>query len=54
VPFNPASVVPTAVGAATISFTDGNTGTFAYTLNGVSQTKAVTRQVFGSPGTICQ
>jgi hypothetical protein len=53
VPFNPASVVPTQVGAVTISFTDGNTGTFAYTVNSVSQSKAVTRQVFGSPGTIC-
>ncbi len=54
VPFNPASVVPTAVGTATLSFTDGNTGTFAYTVNGVSQTKAVTREVFSGTGTICQ
>jgi hypothetical protein len=53
VPFNPASVVPTAVGMATLSFTDGNTGSFAYTVNGVSQTKAVTREIFSSAGTIC-
>jgi hypothetical protein len=54
VPFNPASVVPTAVGTAMLSFTDGNTGTFAYTVNGVSQTKAVTREIFNGAGTICQ
>jgi hypothetical protein len=53
VPFNPLSVVATAVGTATLSFTDGTTGTFAYTVNGVSQTKAVTREVFTSPGTVC-
>ncbi|HUH91956.1 MAG TPA: hypothetical protein VL742_02275 [Casimicrobiaceae bacterium] len=53
VPFNPASVTPTAVGTATLTFTDGNTGRFAYTVNGVSQAKAITRQVFGS-GTTCQ
>ena len=51
--FNPANVVATAVGTATLSFTDGNTGTFAYTVNGVSQAKAVTREVFTNPGTIC-
>jgi len=54
VPFNPASVVPTAVGMATLSFTNGNAGTFAYTVNGVPQTKAVTREVFSGTGTICQ
>jgi hypothetical protein len=54
VPFNPASVVPTAVGAATLSFSDGNTGTFTYTVNGVSQAKAITREVFSGSGTICQ
>ena len=54
VPFNPASAVPTAVGTATLSFADGNMGTFAYTVNGVSQTKAVTREIFSGGGTICQ
>ena len=54
VPFNPANVVATAVGTATLSFTDGTTGTFAYTVNGISQTKAVTREVFANPGTVCQ
>ena len=47
VPFNPALVVPTAVGTGTLTFTDAANGTFAYTVNGVSQTKAITREVFG-------
>ena len=41
-------------GSATLTFTDGNTGTFAYTLDGITQTKAITRQVFRTPGTVCQ
>lgn len=52
VPFDPTHVGITPVGSATLTFTDGNTGTFAYTVNGVSQAKAITRQVFGG-GTIC-
>ena len=40
VPFNPAGVVPTAVGNGTITFTDANDGSFAYTVNGIKQVKA--------------
>jgi len=47
VPFDPALVVPTAVGTGTLTFADADNGTFAFTVNGVSQTKAITRQVFG-------
>jgi hypothetical protein len=54
VPFNPASVVETPVGTATFTFVDGNRATFAYTVDGVSQTKDITRQIFRSPGTLCQ
>jgi hypothetical protein len=54
VPFKPANVVLTPVGTVTFTFTDGNTGTFNYTLNGVTQTKAITREVFVPPGTVCQ
>ena len=53
VPFNPGSVVATAVGAATLNFSNGNTGTFAYSVNGVAQVKPITREVFANPGTIC-
>jgi hypothetical protein len=54
VPFNPGSVIATEVGTAKFTFADGNTGTFAYTINGMTQTKAITRQVFQTPGTVCQ
>ena len=54
VPFDPTKVVLTAVGQVTLTFSDGNTGTFAYTVNGVTQTKSITRQVFRTPGTVCQ
>jgi hypothetical protein len=54
VPFDPAQVVETVVGAATLSFADGNSATFGYTVNGVAQTKQITRQVFAAPGTVCR
>jgi hypothetical protein len=54
VPFNPSQVVATPVGTLTLTFTNGNSGTFAYVVNGVSQSKAITRQVLRTPGTICQ
>jgi len=59
VPFNPASVVATPVGTATLTFTDGNNAMFAYTVqlagmpSPVTQTKPVTREVFTAPGTVC-
>ena len=48
VPFDPAQVQRSAVGSATLTFADGNNGKFAYTVNGISQTKPITRQVFGT------
>jgi hypothetical protein len=53
-PFNPANVILTAVGTATLIFANGNGATFAYTVNGESQVKSITRQVFRAPGTVCQ
>jgi len=54
VPFNPSKVVATQVGTVNLSFSDGNTGTFAYTVGSVTQTKSITRQIFVPPGTVCQ
>ncbi len=51
VPFNPAMVTSSAVGTGTLAFADANNGTFTYTVDGVNQTKAITRQVFGTPPT---
>ena len=46
-PFDPSAVVATPVGMGTLSFVDADNGTFAYTVNGIAQTKAITREVFG-------
>ena len=60
VPFLPANVGLTEVGTLTVTFANGNSANFAYTvaLNGpgsaVTQTKAIVRQVFRTPGTVCQ
>ena len=47
VPFSPAAVTRTAVGSGTLTFSDANNGRFGYVLNGTTQTKEITRQVFG-------
>ena len=51
VPFNPAMVTSSAVGTGTLAFSDARNGTFTYNVDGVNQTKAITRQVFGTPPT---
>ena len=53
VPFDPAKVVETVVGHAELTFDDGNNASFDYTVNGTSQTKRITRQVFAGLGTVC-
>jgi hypothetical protein len=47
-PFDPGQVQRIAVGTGTLAFTDGDNGTFSYTVNGVSQTKTITRFAFGA------
>ena len=46
-PFNPAAVARVPVGTGTLAFGDANDGTFNYTVNGITQSKPITRQVFG-------
>ena len=53
-PWSPSQVSLTQVGSAAFSFTDGNNGTFTYTVNGVTQSKPITRQVFGPLPTCAQ
>jgi hypothetical protein len=53
-PWNSNAVSVTAVGAGTFTFTDAGSGTFAYTVDGVAQAKAITRQVFSSPVSVCR
>ena len=42
-PFNPAQVGITQVGTGTLSFRDSGSGTFGYTIDGVTGTKAIVR-----------
>ena len=44
--FNGSSVKVTPVGSGALSFSDANTGTWSYTINGISGTKNITRQPF--------
>jgi hypothetical protein len=50
----PAGVTAIQVGTATMTFTSGSAGTFNYTVNGITQTKNITKQVFGTPATVCR
>jgi hypothetical protein len=52
-PFAPAQVRSLPVGTATFNFTDANNGSFAYTVNGISQSKTITRQLFGPQFPTC-
>ena len=47
VPFDPAKVMRKSVGRGVLTFTDLDNGTLRYTVNGVSQVKYITREVFG-------
>ena len=54
VPFNPANVALSPAGTVTITFATGNSATFAYTVDGITQSKAITREILRTPGTLCQ
>ena len=44
--FDSTAVHATTVGTVSVNFTDGNNATLSYTVNGVSSSKTVTRQLF--------
>lgn len=52
-PWDGSKVGISQVGEATLSFSDPDNGTFTYTVNGVTQTKAIVRQVFSTPVSVC-
>jgi hypothetical protein len=55
-PFNAQPWVPIGsapVGTMRLRFQNGEAGTLEYSVNGTSVTKAITRQVFGSPVPLC-
>lgn len=52
--FDPTRVVATAVGTGTLVFANGNAATFTYSVEGVTQSKSITREVFAGNGTVCR
>jgi hypothetical protein len=54
VPWNASQVGIAPAGHATLVFGDNDNGAFTYTLDGVSQSKQISRQVFASPKTVCR
>src|SRR5204863_7448376 len=44
---SPGGATAGTVGNGSLTFADASNGMFAYTVNGISQTKAITRQQFG-------
>ena len=53
-PWNSSAVTRTAAGIVTFTFGDANNGVMAYTVEGVSQNKPITRMVFANPPTVCR
>lgn len=47
------AITPTQVGTMTLDFASGNSGTLTYTVDGVSVTKSIERQVFSTLKTKC-
>ncbi len=53
-PWSPSGVTVTPAGTGTFTFSASNQGTFSYTVDGVSQVKPITRQVYASPVSVCR
>jgi len=50
----PAASAYTDVGALTVTFADGQNGRMDYTVDGVAQSKPISRYVFSAPQTLCR
>lgn len=53
VPFAARNLVVAEVGNLSVRFTDGNAAQFTYTLDGITQSKYITRQSFSTPASVC-
>ncbi len=53
-PWNPSTVRAMPVGNVTLTFTDAANGIFTATVEGSTVTKPITREVFGSPTSVCR
>jgi hypothetical protein len=50
----PAGIVATKVGTMTLAFTNGNSGTLTYSVDGVQVVKPIERFVYASPMPDCE
>ena len=53
-PWDPSKVTRQPAGNVSFTFTDNDNGVMSYTLEGVTQSKAITRIAFSSPATVCR
>jgi YVTN family beta-propeller protein len=53
-PWDPSKVTRMAAGNVTFAFSDNNNGLMTYTLEGVTQSKPITRIAFATPATVCR
>jgi hypothetical protein len=53
-PWDPSQVTLMPVGSATFTFSNADDGRMAYMLDGVSQEKSITQQVFALPQSVCR
>lgn len=53
-PWDSSQVVMSVAGSATLLFTDDDNGTFAYTVDGISDSKPITRYIFATPKSVCR
>lgn len=50
----PSQVTRSTVGTAALTFSDASNGVFRYLVNGISQSKPITRLVHSTPATVCR
>jgi Big-like domain-containing protein len=53
-PWDPARVTTMPVGSVSFAFTDAENGVFTYTLDGVTQSKQISRLAFSTPASVCR
>jgi YVTN family beta-propeller protein len=53
-PWDATRVTRTPVGSVSFTFSDANSGSMSYTLDGFTQAKSIMRQVYSSPTTVCR
>ncbi len=53
-PWRSANVTPMAVGRVSLQFSDANNAVFTSTVDGVAQSRSITREAFASPTSVCR